>query len=74
MGLLDGLGNIVGGVLTLNPGKVGEGVADVVKTPFDMAQSALVSRDSNSLTGGGGMGLNSSSLNALSGSDSSGQF
>ena len=33
MGLLDGLGNIVGGVLTLNPGKVGEGVADVVKTP-----------------------------------------
>jgi len=74
MGLLDGLGKVVVGALTLNPGKVGEGVADVVKTPFDMAQSALVSRDASSLTGGSGMGLNPSSLNALSGSDSSGQF
>lgn len=67
MGILDGLGNIIGGVLTLSPGKIGEGVADLVKTPFDMAQSALMSGGSQSLTGGGAQ-------NSSYGGDVGGQF
>ncbi|CAN7580202.1 hypothetical protein LJR230_004091 [Trinickia sp. LjRoot230] len=54
MGLLDGLGQALSGVLHLDPAKAVEGVGNMVTAPLQAAQSLLMGSSSQSLGGGTG--------------------
>lgn len=51
MGLLNGVGQILEGAVTLNPMKMLEGGANVVSAPFQAASALLMGGGQQSLTG-----------------------